>query len=548
MSRVVVSLAFVAFTVLAFVFWQQLGTPRGMPEVPGGRFECMSYTPYAPGGSPLDKDYAVDPVIIHADLEALKPYTNCLRTYSSIGPQGDVVRIAAELGMQVMQGMWVRGDVEDDTPEIEGALTLARDYPQTVRALIVGNEVLLRREMSGRRLADMILAVKARTTVPVTYADIFEFWRRNPEVAEAVDYVTLHILPHWDDPAPVSIDQVQDHVATIIATARATFPGKPMAIGEIGWPSAGRTRGGAVPSRVNEARFLREFANNADALGLPYNIIEAKDQPWKRGPEGTVGGYWGILDEMRIAKFPLIGPVAEWPRWREAFAVATAFSGLLFGAGLLLARGRKLAWNRSVVLAAFSVVSGTLLMLALDFMVVTSLGIQAWLFSGVGIVVASALALLTLPMLVKTGGRWAKVAPASLGDLMVWARSWFHGGLTAERLLGLLFAAVLLSTTIINLWLTFDPRHRDLPVMIYLWLALVLLARGRKCAPRGTEEGWLAVVLIGCAPFTTDGIVNAEAMAWAAVSLLLALPWLSAIKGEASRLMGGLHAQPRQTH
>jgi hypothetical protein len=29
---------------------------------------------------------------------------------------------------------------------------------------------------------------------------------------------------------------------------------------------------------------------------MPYNVIEAFDQPWKRAQEGTAGGYWGIFD------------------------------------------------------------------------------------------------------------------------------------------------------------------------------------------------------------------------------------------------------------
>src|SRR3546814_5222739 len=53
-------------------------------------------------------------------------------------------------------------------------------------------------------------------------------------------------------------------------------------IGETGWPSAGRMRDGALPSRVNAATFLRGFTEMATRRGLAYNLIEAFDQPWKR--------------------------------------------------------------------------------------------------------------------------------------------------------------------------------------------------------------------------------------------------------------------------
>ena len=35
--------------------------------------------------------------------------------------------------------------------------------------------------------------------MPVTYADVWEFWLRHRELASAVDFVTVHILPYWED-------------------------------------------------------------------------------------------------------------------------------------------------------------------------------------------------------------------------------------------------------------------------------------------------------------------------------------------------------------
>ena len=42
----------------------------------------------------------------------------------------------------------------------------------------------------------------AQVTVPVTYADVWEYWLRNREVYEAVDFVTIHILPAAFFPSP----------------------------------------------------------------------------------------------------------------------------------------------------------------------------------------------------------------------------------------------------------------------------------------------------------------------------------------------------------
>ena len=62
-------------------------------------------------------------------------------------------------------------------------MALANRFPDVVRAVIVGNEVLLRGEMSPATLADTIRAVKARVKVPVTYADVWEFWLRYRDLA-----------------------------------------------------------------------------------------------------------------------------------------------------------------------------------------------------------------------------------------------------------------------------------------------------------------------------------------------------------------------------
>ena len=53
-------------------------------------------------------------------------------------------------------------------------------------AIVVGNEVLLRGEMSAPDLARTIREVKAQVSMPVTYADVWEFWLRHREIAAAV--------------------------------------------------------------------------------------------------------------------------------------------------------------------------------------------------------------------------------------------------------------------------------------------------------------------------------------------------------------------------
>ncbi|MEW5703530.1 MAG: hypothetical protein AB1781_02945 [Pseudomonadota bacterium] len=504
--------------------WAWLGRSIDIVDAPGGRFECLSYTPAIGDASPLKAKDGVFPVpagSIASDMATLVRTTDCVRTYSMLGAQGDVLAHAAAAGMKVMVGIWIGADDKRNAREIERALTLAEAHPEAVRAIVVGNEVLLRREMTGERLAGIIRSVKTRTDLPVTYADIYEFWRRNPMVAEAVDIVTIHALPYWDDPAPVDIDHVQAHVRGVIEQARATFPGKRLQIGEIGWPSAGRTRAGAVPSLVNEARFVREFAAQSAAIGLPYNLIEAIDQPWKRVPEGTVGGYWGILDRDREPKFPLTGPVSEWPRWRTAagFTFGLALGVLLWGAG----RRPALSWPRWLALGIVAPATGATLWGLGNHLASIAIGWIGgiWAFFLMGVAVAGGVLLiaqvigLTLPR------------PAGLTTVTA---ALHHRRWNAAVGLGLLHWTVMLPAAVLALSIAVDGRHRDflqlafwLPAAGFAWLAWRTRRDGHP-APRA-EEGWIAGLLVACAPFCVDAIVNREALVWAGVCLLLALPW-----------------------
>ena len=137
---------------------------------------------------------------------------------------------------------------------------------------MVGNEVLLRGDMIVSDLRDTIRSVKARVNVPVTYADVWEFWLRYREVASDVDFVTVHMLPYWEDVPPRAEDAAA-HVDAIRQQVVAAFPGKEILIGETGWPSKGRMREGALPSPVNQARFLSEILERARQRKLPRHFV-----------------------------------------------------------------------------------------------------------------------------------------------------------------------------------------------------------------------------------------------------------------------------------
>jgi exo-beta-1,3-glucanase (GH17 family) len=324
---------FVFCAIVIVSAWSWLGAPVAMPPSPmaaGTKLDCISYTPYQADGSPFHEGAPPVPAsLIAADVARLAPLTKCLRTYSASDHGiGEVVPQAALQGLTVMQGIWISRDPIANAKEIAAAVAIAKANPGTVTALISGNEVLLRQEQTADALVGFIKDVKARSGVPVTYADVWEFWVKNPSVADAVDFMTIHILPFWED-EPVAAEDAAKHVAWIYDYMTGLFPGKRIIIGEVGWPSAGRMRRGALPSPSNQARVLHDVIAMARQKGITANIIEAFDQPWKRQLEGTAGGHWGVFDaHARTQKFAWGEPISNHPQWRAQAAGGVALAAL----------------------------------------------------------------------------------------------------------------------------------------------------------------------------------------------------------------------------
>ncbi len=336
---------------------------------------CVSYSPFRHregsqgGGSgsdrgsevnPFNPEASVTPADIEADLRILKNRTNCIRTYGLSQGLDAVPGVARQLGMRVKLGVWLSGDTAQNELELARGMALARQHLDVIDLLVVGNEVLLRRELSADALGKILAYARQHSPVPVTYADVWEFWLRHAALTSAVDVVTVHILPYWEDD-PVAVDDAVNHVFKIAAKVQQQFAGKPVWVGETGWPAAGRQRAGAVPGKVEQTRFVRGlfvrdlFVRDSQAravpgaaavvagqptrTGLDYNLIEAFDQPWKRSFEGAMGGHWGLFDKFGNERVTLAGQqVVEDVQWWRGPLGAMLGGVVAVLAGLLLRR------------------------------------------------------------------------------------------------------------------------------------------------------------------------------------------------------------------
>jgi glucan 1,3-beta-glucosidase len=505
------------------VGWWWLGLPVAMPASPlgaGEKLPCASYTPFRTMASFGEGTPPATAATIDGDLAVLSRVTSCVRTYSTDLGVEQVPAIARRYGMTVLLGIWLGREQDKNRAEIDKAVALARSYPDTVRMIVVGNEVLLRGEMSPETLIGHIRNVKSRVSVPVTYADVWEFWLRYRAVADAVDVVTVHMLPYWED-IPIPADRAPAHVDGVRKMVAESFPGKDILIGEIGWPSAGRMREGALPSPAAQARFIQDVMANARRGSYRINIIEAFDQPWKRQSEGTVGGHWGLIAaDGQTIKFAFGASVSNHPSWRLQAAGGVAFAAVIFLAAFVSGRraGDRASFARWAGIAAIALAGGLLAGWTAENLPLESLGVLGWTMS----LTMAALALacpLVGAMAVARGLAIPRLA-AVLGTEPPPAGR-------IGRALGALVLVLCVVAVAVALGLAFDPRYRDFPFapLTAASMPCLVLACFGRAAPRGMAEMAAAAVLVPSALFIAwnEGIANWQSLWLCAVFLALAV-------------------------
>ncbi|WP_327438539.1 beta (1-6) glucans synthase [Pseudomonas donghuensis] len=478
--------------------WYGLGKPVVLADAASAshKLQCASYTPFDKDQSPFDQPFQLRPARMDADLALLAQRFECIRTYSMTGLEA-IPDLARKHGLKVMLGAWINANPVDSQKEVKALIASANANPDVVKAVIVGNETLLRKEVTGPQLAALINQVKSQVSVPVTYADVWEFWLQHPEIAPTVDFLTIHLLPYWEDD-PKSIDDALVHVGEIRQVFGNRFAPKDIVIGETGWPSEGRQRETALPSRVNEARFIRGFVAMAEQQGWKYNLIEAFDQPWKRASEGAVGGYWGLYDADRQDKGILEGPVSNLAFWPQWLGVGVA----LFATTLLLA-GRVRGTRAALLVPLLAALGAASLGLWGEMVRINSRFAGEWIW---------AVLLAGLNLLVLAHGALAlSQRQGWRGRVFAWLEARAGGWLLAAG-----FAAA-----VSMLALVFDPRYRSFPSPALLLPAVVYLLR--PVPARRAEAALLALIVGGgIAPqLFLEGLSNQQALVWAGVSVLM---------------------------
>lgn len=330
-------IAFVFATMFAlahFLIWSLFNQASLLIEAPKV-VNGFSYAGYQKNQSPLKKIFPSTAELSN-DLRLLKPLTNRIRIYDSL-ENTEVFALASRMGMKVTAGAWLDRDLDANRRQINALKEQVKFYPNIER-LIVGNESLLRADLTISELIAYLDEVKKETNLPVSTAEPWHVWLKHPELVKHVSFIAVHLLPYHEG---IPIDEALDYAMYRYQELLTTYPRKKIVISEIGWPSNGPTINAAVASQVNQAKFVREFLALSTKQNFDYYLIEAFDQPWKTEIEGWGGPYWGMFDANRVQKYSLQGAVPKDNRW----AIKALWSSLIAFIPILLLAYRFNHWK-----------------------------------------------------------------------------------------------------------------------------------------------------------------------------------------------------------
>jgi exo-beta-1,3-glucanase (GH17 family)/cellulose synthase/poly-beta-1,6-N-acetylglucosamine synthase-like glycosyltransferase len=323
-TKIVTVIALALIVFLNFSIWSYVNNPLQLQPwtktTMGVTFDPMRKQDTQTSGTfPSETD-------IDNDLSLLENKVHAVRTYSVLKGLDKIPELAAKHNLNTTVGAWIDGNLEKNRQEVETLINVSRQNNPKIIRIMVGNEVLLRAEITADQLISYIREVKQNTWRPVSTSETWDVWLKHPELVNEVDFIAVHILPYWEG---IAAEDAVDYVFDRYHAVQQAYPNKPIIITEVGWPSDGQPFKHAIASVSNQAKFLREFLNRADAEKVTYYIVEAFDQPWKMSLEGSAGAYWGIFNADRQPKYPMDSDVITMPNWEHWAAGAAIFSVVL---------------------------------------------------------------------------------------------------------------------------------------------------------------------------------------------------------------------------
>ena len=249
-----------------------------------------------------------------------------------------------------------RGNIENNSREIDTAVAMANQYPDIVKAIAVGNEAMVQWAVNYfvypktilkwvNHLQGLKASGELNPDIWITSSDNYESWGGGAKfyqtddlaaLINAVDFDSVHTYPFHDSfynqdfwGVLADEEQLSKQEMTKAAMARAVdyaasqYQGvadyieslgldKPIHIGETGWASNDSAAYGAKGSKAadeyKEKLFYDYMRDWTDGAGMSLFYFEAFDEQWKdQGDAGGSENHFGLISLNNEVKYALWG-------------------------------------------------------------------------------------------------------------------------------------------------------------------------------------------------------------------------------------------------
>jgi exo-beta-1,3-glucanase (GH17 family) len=255
---------------------------------------------------------------LREDLAILRGHFDLLRVYGSDVPTPELLAVVREekLPLKVLLGAWIEPEPdlaarERNRAQVDGALRLAKAYPDVVLAVVIGNETQV--SWSAHRMAPDVLVHWVRearrgTSLPVSTADDYAWWvlPESAAVARELDFIVMHVHPLWNGQ---QLERALAFTQEKYAAVTALHPGLPVLLGESGWATRKHVEGEqatmikGVPGEEQQKALFDAYLAWVKRDRIPSTWFEAFDESWKGGPHpDEVEKHWGLFNADRTPK------------------------------------------------------------------------------------------------------------------------------------------------------------------------------------------------------------------------------------------------------
>ena len=192
------------------------------------------------------------------DMAVMSQLTNTVRLYGTDCNQTQMVihaidRLQMKDTMKIWLGTWLDNNATTTQRQIDQTWQLLDDYGcDYFKGIIIGNEVLFRKDMTATELIGHVTDFKKNITdhkcqLPVAIADLGDNW--TADMASKVDYVMSNVHPFFAGvDSSVAAAWTWNFWQTHDVSLTATNTSIKQVIAEVGWPTGGGKDCGSSPT------------------------------------------------------------------------------------------------------------------------------------------------------------------------------------------------------------------------------------------------------------------------------------------------------------